>query len=745
MFDITAGVDVTITGFDCNMGETVTPYNMEIYYKAGTHVGFTTTPGAWTLAGSANNIVGLGANVPTPIPIALNVDIPQGQTFAFYVTETGGAANIDYTNGTVVSALYVTDGNISVFEGTGKDYAFGADYAPRIPNMTIYYDCCPQPDTLVTPNSCSGAPDGSVEVTGQGVGPWVYEISDISGVIETSNAINGSYTFQGLIEGLYNVSATDADGCTAVVQVEVSTTDPLVLNTQVTDNLCLGGTSGEVSISISGGTAPFDVVWTDAFGSPLLIDVQTNGQSVLDGLAAGSYLVGAQDATGCSIIAPILISEPTTPLVITLSTTDLSCFESADGEIGVSYSGVSPFSFEVVDVIGNPVQQTNSQADHVFQGLDAGVYFITATDAQGCEATENTELFEPDQLEVETSMSPVLCFNGNEGVATIDLISGGTTPYGQTTWDDPMQQVGNTATGLSSGTYTATVVDANSCTAEAVFDFDNPPPLTLTPQYLTDTCGQGKGLAYLNVSLGTPPYNYLWKLDGSTAPTLDSLFQGMYEVVVTDANGCRDSTIVEVSDDLPYPFAAFDYRIGGENLLNNQVQFINNSVGTSQWTWFFGDGESSNQKDPKYHFDRAGDYLVQLLSSNGYCIDTAYQYVNIDPMLLVYVPNAFTPGRNGINDYFYPQGEGIELESYDMYIYDRWGKLVWATGNFSKKWDGTNMFSGKEVPVGTYVYLIKFREFADLDRHEYKGIVTVIRDQQLSALQFVFVLKTSTV
>jgi gliding motility-associated-like protein len=119
--------------------------------------------------------------------------------------------------------------------------------------------------------------------------------------------------------------------------------------------------------------------------------------------------------------------------------------------------------------------------------------------------------------------------------------------------------------------------------------------------------------------------------------------------------------------------------------------------------------------------------LVQLISSNGFCEDTAYQYINIDPLLVVYVPNAFSPGENGINDFFYPQGEGIEEESYDMFIYDRWGGLVWQTGNFSKKWNGTNL-EGADVPVGTYAWIIKFREYADLDRHIYKGVVTVIRD-----------------
>jgi gliding motility-associated-like protein len=102
-------------------------------------------------------------------------------------------------------------------------------------------------------------------------------------------------------------------------------------------------------------------------------------------------------------------------------------------------------------------------------------------------------------------------------------------------------------------------------------------------------------------------------------------------------------------------------------------------------------------------------------------------------LLTVYIPNAFTPGQTGAtndgnNDYFYPQGEGIEEESYDMFIYDRWGKMVWQTGKWGKKWDGLHMDSQKPVPNGTYAYLITFREFADLDRYEYSGVVHVIRD-----------------
>lgn len=735
MFDIEAINDVTINNFSANLCD-AGPYDMEIYYKVGTHIGFQANAAAWTLVGATAALVPAGADVPTFIPININIAIPAGQRYAFYVTESANTGdNMCYTNGVspapssvATNIPVLADPNIIVYEGTGKDYAFGADYYPRAPNFIVDYDCCPPPDTLVIGNSCSGLADGSIEVTGQGTSPWVYEISDISGILETSAPINGAYTFLGLVEGLYQVSATDGTGCTAVLSVEVTTADPILINTVINDNLCFGGVLGGADITINGGTAPYDIVWTDAFGNPLQVDLQTTGTSSITDLSAGTYLVGALDAAGCNVVSTVIITEPATPLNVTLSPTDLNCFEAADGEIGVSYDGVSPYSFQVFDVLGNPVQNTNSAADYTFQGLDAGIYFVTATDANDCSTTEDVELLEPAALEIEMAMTPVLCFNGNQGTATITSISGGTMPYGQTSWNDPASQVGNTATNLSTGVWTATVVDANGCTIDTEFEFDNPPPLTLNPLYRTDTCGQGKGVAYLQVQLGTPPYSFLWKDDGSTFPSLDSLMQGSYEVVVTDANGCADSTFVSVSDDLPYPFAAFDYRIEGENVLDQEVQFLNNSIGTSQWTWFFGNGETSNEEDPRYRYGRAGDYLVQLIASNGYCADTAYNYVNIDPMLLVYVPNAFTPGRNGINDYFFPQGEGIELESYDMFIYDRWGKLLWQTGNFSKKWDGTNMFSGEQVPVGTYAYMIKFREFADLDRHVYTGIVNVIRD-----------------
>ncbi len=729
MFDITATNSVVIAGFDCNLGNTVTPYNMEIYYKSGTHDGFTNNAAAWTLAGSASGFMGLGLGVPTSIPIVVNLAIPQGQTYAFYITGTGNNAYVTYSGNlpTPLGNQSASDANITIWEGTSKAYPFGAEDAARNPNITCHY-YFEQPVLVETDNSCGGIADGIVEATGMGLGPWVYTISDINGVLATSLATNGPYTFTGLIEGEYTISATDASGCTGIALAELESAASMSITPVISDNLCFGGAIGSAEITISGGIAPYDITWIDPFANVLQIDPLSNGTATLDSLAAGIYIITAVGQGGCSVTSSVTVTEPATALTLTLTPQDISCFQSLDGEIAVSQDGVSPYAYEVVDVLGDPVSTASNAAAHTFQGLEAGIYFVTVIDADGCETTDNVEIFEPTQIEVQISSIPILCFNATDGVAHINQVSGGTTPYAQTLWNDPALQTGNTAINLSPGSYTASVVDANGCVLSVGFVFPNPPAMILNASYLTDTCGQGKGAAIVQAALGTPPYTYLWKPDGVDLSVHHDLYEGSYEVVVTDVNGCKDSVFVDVVDDIPYPTAAFEHRIEGEDFFDKEVQFINYSIGTSQWTWNFGDGGSASGENPRHHYEESGEYLVQLLASNGYCVDTGYQYVTIDPMHVVYVPNSFTPGINGKNDYFYPQGEGIELESYDMFIYDRWGKMVWQTGSMIKMWDGTNMNSLKPVPGGTYVYKISYRESADLNAHVIRGVVHIIYD-----------------
>ncbi len=727
MFDISAAVDVTVTGFSINLADPG-PYNIEIYAKNGTHVGFENNSGSWTLVATVPGVIGFGPDIATPIPIGLVVPIALGTTTAFYITDTGTGNLLGYTTGFTTGAVMQNDGNISILGGTGIAYAFGFATPDRGPNITVNYQCCPAPTVAVTGNSCPSVNDGTVNISGNGTGPWSYSIYDISGLVSGPTApANAPHTFSSLASGNYYVTSTDANGCVAAAAVTIAPAQSMVINLVVTDNTCFGGTGGAVTANISQGSSPYNVVWNDPFGAPMQSDANVT-TSTITGLSAGNYSVNVTDGSGCLQTQGITITQPATGITLSFSNQNVSCFNGQDGQIEAQCSGVSPYVYDLNDVLGNPITSANDPVPHTFTDLAAGTYFVTVTDADGCQIVGNTTLTEPPAIYIETSIVPVLCHDGNTGEASIDLLQGGTPPFGTTTWSN--FQTGNTVTGLTPGNYTATVIDNNGCTLTQNFVLDNPTAMNLSPRYLTDTCGQGLGAAYVVVSLGTPPYSFEWTIDpiNEVSYLMDSVGVGFYEVVVTDLNGCDDTALVEVKDDIQIPEAAFTYRFLGETFIDMEVLFINNSVGSTQYAWRFGDGLGSNEDEPTHRFAHAGDYLVQLSASNGYCEDTAYQYVNIDPLETLYVPNAFTPGNNHKNDTFRPYGEGLDLESYDMKIYDKWGRLVWQTGSMGQVWDGTEMDSGNPVPVGIYTYQITFRDFADLDRNNVVGSVVVIRD-----------------
>lgn len=137
MFNITATNTVTVHCFDANLyGGTTARY--EIYYKAGTYVGSETNAAAWTMAGGINSLYASANNVPTAIPISINVVIPAGQTYGFYVTNTA-SGGLNYISSAVTNVTLASDANITVTGGVGKAYPFSSTYSYRLFNGTVHY------------------------------------------------------------------------------------------------------------------------------------------------------------------------------------------------------------------------------------------------------------------------------------------------------------------------------------------------------------------------------------------------------------------------------------------------------------------------------------------------------------------------------------------------------------------------------------------------------------------------------
>lgn len=234
MFDLIATNTLTIDQFESAIYAGTTA-NYEIYYKAGTHVGFETNAGAWTLLGTATGVTSAGNNVGTLLPIPINVTIPAGQTYAFYVTNDFGGGT-SYTDGNTVGNVWASDANLRINEGVGKSYPFGLTFNVRNFNGNIHYTggtgSCSSPRTLVTaavkePSytaaNSSTSSDATCTVTESGVDwTYYYNTSDPDDLLfaiahDPMNLGNNNFTAQATIQ-VHNNSTADCYKSTNVPQ-----------------------------------------------------------------------------------------------------------------------------------------------------------------------------------------------------------------------------------------------------------------------------------------------------------------------------------------------------------------------------------------------------------------------------------------------------------------------------------------------------------------------------------------------
>jgi gliding motility-associated-like protein len=204
---------------------------------------------------------------------------------------------------------------------------------------------------------------------------------------------------------------------------------------------------------------------------------------------------------------------------------------------------------------------------------------------------------------------------------------------------------------------------------------------------------------------------------------------GSYDVSlsITTAEGCvTDTIMVDFVEVFPLPNANFDLNPEVVNLLSADIKFTDLSTNNVvAWNWNFGDGQSSNEQNPTHLYGDTGTFTIHLLvTTDKGCTDETMRQLIVEPDFMFYVPNAFSPNDDGRNDFFRGYGEGINWDTYQMSIFDRWGELIYYTENIDKPWDGTY----KEAPVEVSVYVWKIR-FYDVkgESHDYYGHVTLVR------------------
>ncbi len=250
----------------------------------------------------------------------------------------------------------------------------------------------------------------------------------------------------------------------------------------------------------------------------------------------------------------------------------------------------------------------------------------------------------------------------------------------------------------------------------------------LCDQFTASSAPASIGIAWWNWDFG----------DDSTSSGKDPIHcynkPGEYTVTLTvqTTGGCQTSNQrTDMVTVFPKPQASFYYTPDPVSVLDPVVSFSNNSSDTypiTNWSWNFGDNIDSNSylENPTHTYADSGTYCIRLSVTdvNG-CIDSTIQCLDVGTAYTFYIPSAFTPNNDNINDVFAPKG--TDVKDFEMYIFDRWGNQVFYTQDMNTGWNGGKNNNGAKISQeDVYVYVINVTDTKGIDHH-YKGAVTLLK------------------
>ncbi|MDX2360897.1 MAG: PKD domain-containing protein [Crocinitomicaceae bacterium] len=463
----------------------------------------------------------------------------------------------------------------------------------------------------------------------------------------------------------YTVIGTDANGCVNTDQVDV-TVNPLPNVNAGTNQVVCEGTSVTLN-----GLGAISYSWDNGI---------TNGVPYAQAVGTMTYLVTGTDANGC--VNTDQVDVTVNPLPNVNAGPDQTVCEGAT----VTLNGAGAVAY-VWD---------NGVTDGVpfIQVVGTMTYSVIGTDANGCENIDQVDVVVNPNPIVNAGPDQTVC----EGLPITLTAVGSANLYWNTGVINGIPFTQNV--GVVNYTVFDTLV--TGCTSSDIVQVEVLPNPVVTAEDVVICLGES---AILN---GEGANNYAWSggvIDGvEFYPTVSA----EYSVVGTSLNGCFDEARANVTVNYP---PVVDFRILDMSLTTSNpiTAFDNLTTGAVSYNWDFGDGSpNTNEFEPTHTFptEYSGEYQITLtaISIDG-CPAERIKFVHVFQDYTIYVPNAFTPDFNGVNEVFNPVMTGFDKNSYTMYIFNRWGELVFETHDMEVGWDG--QFAGQNFRTQDGVYTWK--------------------------------------
>ncbi len=563
-------------------------------------------------------------------------------------------------------------------------------------------------DTVV---SCKGFNDGAlVAFPSGGTGAYKYRWNShpFADTLQVS---------ADLFAGVYKVTITDANGCTLVKvdtvrQPTVITAISSTTMASCHDNFTNDGTA---TLIASGGNGGFSYLWN------------TNDTTTfVDSLVMGWYYVTVTDTVGCIYEDSVFVAAPPRIAIADTSITLVSCHGGSDGTATIiPMGGTPPYDYQWLTA--------PNQTAPTATGLPIGWYSVVVNDGNNCYL-DTTRIYvrQPFRpLAANISSEPPRCKDGADGRLSVSPAYGGTAgyTYAWSTGDSTFNVF-----GVSPGNYNLTITDSKGCILIKDTTVTNPERFYYNITTIPVTCFDGyDGQIIVDTAFG-----------GGGAPFAYGFNYGLFQsnnrfinlpptqmaVSVRDGKGCEQDTIVTVANAIElFVSLGSDKQVYlGDSIALEALVNTSNPLSYT-WTPILDLTCPTCATTMVVPTQDEIIYTVMVVDSNG-CMATDELMITVIQQRKAYIPNAFTPNGDGINDIFVPfGGEGVTGVAI-FQIYTRWGELVHSVTNFMAGdaafgWDGF-LIGNETASSGVYVYYIEY-EFIDGKKIPYTGDITLLR------------------
>lgn len=562
-------------------------------------------------------------------------------------------------------------------------------------------------ETVVLPNC--GVSDGSISVVSEGgILPHVYAWNTTATTPVISN----------LDAGIYTLTVTDdnGNGCSQEFVFPLSNVTVPQVDLTADGLTCFEVCDGSILANVVGGTPGYTFAWFDENGAVITGE---NSASITD-VCSGEYFIEVTDLNGCMAYASEIINEADEIILTTPIVNDISCFGLCDGSIQIGIlGGLAPYTYAWND----PGAQTDVTAINLCQGI----YDVDVLDANNCLVSTSAEIIEPSELivVVDTVISSH-CKESTDGEIQITVTGGEPTyTFEWTNALDPTIVNTEDVLNVLATNYFLSVTDLNGCILLDTIGVD-------TAVIVIADAGNDTIVCYMESIELTGTSNqihadFTWYDDANSEISdtnilqLPALPEGVMLYILTASfDGCDDTDsiyvtsnpdlVVDAGLDEEIPDVG-SIQIGGEPTVPNGEDFY--------WTpsIYLNDSTLANPTVIKPQFDTW--YYVTIVDTNG-CFKIDSMFLDVIPQILI--PSGISPNGDGKNDTWILDFKD-QFPNLVVTVFNRWGDELFYNEGYTEEWDG--QFNGKELPVGTYYYVVNLN--SEFYPEPFTGPITIMR------------------